>query len=153
MTVLDGPTTLDGPAVTASGAPAAALPRTVRLAEPIPGFPDHHEFTLDPVDEGGVLYALRSARTPSLRFILADPATFFPDYSPAISAADLGCLGVADDEEVSVLVIVTLTDRLDDATANLLAPVVIAPRLGTGVQLVLRDTSLSLRVPLLASAR
>jgi flagellar assembly factor FliW len=131
---------------------ATTLPHTVEFAEPIPGFPEDREFSLDTVDEAGVLYALRSTRTPALRFILADPATFFPEYAPTLASADLDCLGVAEDEEVLVLVIVTLTDRLADATANLLAPIVVAPRLGTAVQFVLHDTGLSLRAPLMQRA-
>lgn len=132
--------------------PPRAVPKSVEFAEPIPGFPDDREFSLDAVDEAGVLYALRSVQTPSLRFILADPATFFPEYAPTLTPADLACLGVAEDEEVLVLVVVTLTDRLADATANLLAPIVVAPRLGTAVQFVLHDTTLSLRAPLMQLA-
>ena len=48
-----------------------------------------------------------------------------------------------------MLVVVTVTDSIADATANLLAPIVIAAAAGTAVQLVLPDADLPLRAPLL----
>jgi len=51
-----------------------------------------------------------------------------------------------------VLVIVTVTNGIADATANLLAPIVIAAERGTAVQLVLPDADLPLRAPLLKAA-
>jgi flagellar assembly factor FliW len=61
-------------------------------------------------------------------------------------------LGVADDDEVLVLVIVTVTDGIADATANLLAPILVSANRGTAVQLVLPDLDLPLRAPLLRAA-
>lgn len=131
---------------------AAVLPAVVEFVEPIPGFPDDREFAFAAVEDTGVLYTLRSARNPGLRFIVADPAAFFPDYAPALADADLICLDADEQEELALLVIVTLTDRLADATANLLAPIVLAPRRGTAAQVLLRDAGLSLRAPLLRPA-
>ena len=100
-----------------------------------------------------MLYALRSIRSPGLRFVVAAPGRFFPDYSPSLMPADVAALGVHDGDEVLVLVIVTVTNGIADATANLLAPIVIAAGRGTAVQLVLPDSDLPLRAPLLARGR
>ena len=48
--------------------------------------------------------------------------------------------------------VVTVTDSIADATANLLAPIVICAEAATAVQLVLPDADLPLRAPLLAPA-
>jgi flagellar assembly factor FliW len=131
---------------------ATVLPEQITFATPIPGFPDEHRFTVTALDSQGVLFALRSTRTPDLRFVVAAPGRFFPRYSPVVRAADVADLGVVDGEEVVVLVIVTVTNGIADATANLLAPIVIAADRGTAVQLVLNDVELPLRAPLLQRA-
>ena len=129
-----------------------ALPDQITFATPIPGFEDERDFTVSALDAHGVLYALRSAKTPGLRFVVASPGRFFPDYAPLLDASDVSALGVADGDEVVLLVIVTVTNGITDATANLLAPIVIAADRGTAQQLVLADADLPLRAPLLRQA-
>ena len=59
--------------------------------------------------------------------MVAAPGRFFPDYRPAADCLPTSAaLGVTDGDEVLVLVIVTVTNGIADATANLLAPIVIA---------------------------
>jgi flagellar assembly factor FliW len=128
------------------------LPDQVSFTSPIPGFEDERDFTVSALDGHGVLYALRSTRNPALRFVVAAPGRFFPDYSPSLLPSDVAALGVRDGDEVLVLVIVTVTNGIADATANLLAPIVIAAGRGTAVQLVLPDIDLPLRAPLLRAA-
>jgi flagellar assembly factor FliW len=128
------------------------MPQLYEFVEPIPGFPDEREFALAPIDPDGVLYSLRSLRTPELRFVVMPPAAFFPDYSPAVDESDLASLGTLDDLDLQLLVIVTVQDGIADATANLLAPIVLAPAHATALQLVLADPQLPLRAPLLATA-
>jgi flagellar assembly factor FliW len=130
----------------------ATLPGLITFTAPIPGFPAERDFDVCPLDAHGVLYALRSRQTPGLRFVVAVPARFFPEYRPALMPADVAALGVSDGDEVLVLVVVTVTDSIADATANLLAPIVIAAGTGAAVQLVLADNDLPLRAPLLSSA-
>ncbi len=130
----------------------AVLPDQIAFTVPIPGFPDERDFTVTALDAHGVLYALRSVRTPSLRFVVAAPGRFFPSYQPILLPADVAALGVRDGDEVLVLVIVTVTNGIADATANLLAPIVIAADRATAVQLVLPDADLPLRAPLLSKA-
>ncbi len=130
----------------------ATLPERITFATPIPGFEDERDFTVSALDAHGVLYALRSAKTPGLRFVVAAPGRFFPEYAPLLDASDVSALGVDDDDEVLLLVIVTVTNGISDATANLLAPIVIAADRGTALQLVLADVDLPLRAPLMRQA-
>ncbi|MBV9822087.1 MAG: flagellar assembly protein FliW, partial [Actinobacteria bacterium] len=92
----------------------ATLPDRITFATPIPGFEDERDFTVSALDAHGVLYALRSAKTPGLRFVVAAPGRFFPDYAPPLDASDVGALGVGDGDEVLVLVIVTVTNGIGD---------------------------------------
>ena len=130
----------------------ATLPAQISFTAPIPGFEDERDFEVAALDQHGVLYTLRSVRTPGLRFVVAAPGRFFPDYKPSLMPADVAALGVSDGDEVLLLVVVTVTNSIADATANLLAPIVIAAGRATAVQLVLPDADLPLRAPLLSRA-
>lgn len=130
----------------------ATLPAQIVFNAPIPGFETEREFDVCPLDAHGVLYALRSRQTPGLRFVVAAPGRFFPEYRPSLMPADVAALGVDDGDEVLLLVVVTVTDSIADATANLMAPIVIAADRGTAVQFVLPDVDLPLRAPLLSRA-
>jgi flagellar assembly factor FliW len=126
--------------------------RAVEFVEPIPGFPEEREFTLSALDPDGVLFTLRSVRTPQLRFVVMPPAEFFPDYEPAVTETAVSPLGEVADAELQVLVIVSVKDGIADATANLLAPIVLVPESGRAMQVVLDDPQLPLRAPLLPLA-
>jgi flagellar assembly factor FliW len=126
--------------------------RVVEFVEPLPGFPDERVFSLSSLDPGGLLFTLRSLRTPELRFVVMPPAGFFPNYRPEVTVADVAALGVGEDAELQVLVIVSVRDGIADATANLLAPIVLIPDTGRALQVVLNDPDLPLREPLVALA-
>jgi flagellar assembly factor FliW len=80
------------------------------------------------------------------------PAPFFPEYQPDMSESDVEVLGPPSDGELQLLVIVAIRDGISDATANLLAPIVVEPASGKAIQLVLDDARLPLCAPLVAAA-
>jgi flagellar assembly factor FliW len=121
-----------------------AAPARVRFIEPLPGFADD-EFTLEPIDERALLYSLRSVADPELRFVLAAAPAFFPGYRPDLPTSLAGPLGA---EDVDLLLVLTIGNGLRDATANLRAPVVLAPATGRAVQVILDDEDLSMWAPL-----
>jgi flagellar assembly factor FliW len=57
-------------------------------------------------------------------------------------------LGLEDDSDLVTLVVVTLGARAEDATANLMAPVLVNHRTRKAVQVLLDDADLPLRAPL-----
>jgi flagellar assembly factor FliW len=124
----------------------------VEFVEPIPGFPTERRFLFSALDPQGLLYTLRSLSTPSLRFVVMPPGSFFPEYQPEVTVEDVGPLGLGEDAELQVLVIVSVRDGLEDATANLLAPIVLVTESGQAMQVVLNDPTLPLHAPLLATA-
>jgi flagellar assembly factor FliW len=116
----------------------------VHLLEPLPGFAEQ-EYTLDPIDPGGLIYSLRAVQRPELRFVLAWAPAFFPEYRPELSSALAEPLG---SDEVDLFVMLTLGGGLDDATANLRAPIAVARETRRGIQVILEDSDLSMREPL-----
>jgi flagellar assembly factor FliW len=143
---------------TCSPAPAhpqeAAAVRTdvpvIEMVKPMIGFPDLRSFGLARLDDDGEICDLRSLEDPDLSFVVVPPHLFFPDYSPEVSDAVVGDLGIESAEDLLTLVVVTLGETAADATANLLAPVLVNHRTRRAAQVVLDDLGLPIRAALVS---
>ncbi len=126
----------------------AHLPEHLHLRTPMPGLAGYEDFTLTPLDDAGVLYALRSEPDGArpVRLFVIDPDAFFPDYAPTIDGDVLSTLGTDRDHAVR-LVVVRPAEGVEPPTANLLAPLVLDPASGAAVQTVLTE-DWPLRAPL-----
>jgi flagellar assembly factor FliW len=122
-------------------------PTQIRPVTPLPGLPDHLEYSLAGLDDDGTLFALRSASDPAVRLFVVRPEVFFADYAPDVGAATRDALGLGDDEPL-LLVVVHPGDEQGPTTANLLAPVVVNLATGAATQVVLDDGDWPLRAPL-----
>ena len=118
------------------------------MVGPMLGFPEHLRFGLARLDDDGAVCDLRSLDDPELRFVVVPPGLFFPDYAPEITDATARQLRAETADDLVALVVVTLGEGLSDATANLLAPVLVNPDKRLAAQVVLDDASLPLRTPL-----
>jgi flagellar assembly factor FliW len=127
--------------------PVAIGAGLLEFVAPIPGFEGETGFLLSSLEPNGLVWSLVSTRSPGLRFIAITPAPFFPDYEPTIDEAAVAGLE-AQSDELTMLVLLTVSGSIHDATANLLAPVIVAPSRGRAVQIVLDDDTLPLRAPL-----
>ena len=132
-------------------APSAELP-VIEMVQPLAGFPEHRRFALARLDESGLVCRLRSLDDPDLSFVVAPPHAFFPDYAPEVDESVTSDLGVLDDSDLLALVVLTLSDTPADATANLMAPVLVNHRTRQAGQYVLADVDLPIRAPLSAAA-
>jgi flagellar assembly factor FliW len=98
----------------------------IEMAAGLPGFPDARRFVLVEWGEAGSPFSLlRSLDHESLEFLVAAPVVLFPDYAPELDDAHADSLELTRAEDALVLVLVTVAERAEDATANLLAPIVI----------------------------
>jgi flagellar assembly factor FliW len=122
----------------------------LEFTAPLPGFPGHRRFVLVRVGEEGLLYALTAVEKPELRFLVAPPAPFFPDYAPEVDEESLAELGASEVDELLILLVINTGTTADEATANLMAPIVLSQRTRRAVQLVLSGSGLPVRAPLFA---
>jgi flagellar assembly factor FliW len=139
-------------ALTQQSAPASPESETVPVIEfvaPMPGFPDDRRFVLVSVHDAGLLYSLAGLDSTGLRFLVAPPAPFFPDYAPEVDDETLRALGTSDPADLLVLLVVSTREAAQSATVNLMAPIVIDQRTRRAVQLVLPGADLAVRQPLL----
>jgi flagellar assembly factor FliW len=70
---------------------------------------------------------LHSVEDPDLALPVTRPWQFFPDYEVVLGDAEAAALGIGGDAPADVWVTVRATERVEDLTANLKAPIVVAP--------------------------
>ena len=118
------------------------------------GFEQETQFALLPFDSNidSPLQWLQSLTTPELAFVVTDPAPFVPDYEVTLTAEDRLTIGLGKDEKFYTRVVVTVPEDYRRMTGNLLAPLVIHPRLNTAKQVVLTCPDYNTRHPLLPNA-
>ena len=118
------------------------------------GFEQETQFALLPFDPniGSPLEWLQSLTTPELAFVVTDPIPFVPDYAVKLTAEDRSAIGLEDDEVFHIRVIVTVPEDYRKMTGNLLAPLIIHPRMSTGKQVVLTQPDYNTKHPLLPNA-
>lgn len=129
----------------------------IDLVRPLPGFPELTRFVLVRLDEaraaGGTgaaggesaLYELRCVQAPEVRFLVAVPTVFFPDYVFELDETSCAELDLVDADDALVLVLLTIGDDAASTTANLLAPVVINARTRSAAQVILVGTDWPVR--------
>jgi flagellar assembly factor FliW len=127
--------------------PPGELP-IIDFVTPMPGFPEHRRFVLAQIPGTELLYALRAVDDPQVRFLVAPPAPFFPDYAPVIDDASLALLQVTDPKALLVLLVLSVPAAAAQATANLLAPIVVDQNTRRAAQVVLAGSELPIRAPL-----
>lgn len=121
----------------------------IDFVSPLPGFPNRRRFVLVSIHDADLLFSLACLDAPNLRFLVAPPGPFFPEYAPEVDDETLAALGTTDPADLLLLLVVSAGEEAAAATVNLMAPIVIDQRTRRAVQLVLGGTSLPIREPLL----
>jgi len=126
---------------------------SLHFAAGIPGFPHLRTFTLARWgSEESPFMTMTAERDPDVGFVVVSPFLYYPDYEFDLDDATAERLGICSPDDVHVLCIITLHDRPEEATANLLGPIVINVRNGEACQSVLPHTIYSVRAPLARAA-
>ncbi|MDD7056746.1 MAG: flagellar assembly protein FliW [Selenomonadaceae bacterium] len=115
--------------------------KVIRFPEGIPAFEQEHEFVIIPYDEESPYVFLQSLKTPDLAFLMTMPFIFFPDYEFELDDENQQKLGLERQEDMLLYVLLTIPQgRVQDMTANLVAPLVINVANQQGRQLVLEHS-------------
>lgn len=123
-------------------------PQKIFFFQGIPGFEDVREYVLTP-DREGVFFHLKGEHRPEASFLLMNPFLVYPDYAFDLKKTDQDVLELNCLEDARVFVMVNLQGGLNQATVNLLGPVVINDRNLRGMQLVLEDSPYTTRHPII----
>jgi flagellar assembly factor FliW len=115
----------------------------------LPGFPHAHRFRLAPWGPAGSPYLLLSAiDNPEIGFVLVPPWVFYPDYEFEMDAPSAERLGLNESGDAVVFAVVTVGERPEEATLNLLGPIVVNRRTHEAAQVVLPASGYSVRARL-----
>ncbi|SFB11605.1 flagellar assembly protein FliW [Selenomonas ruminantium] len=116
--------------------------KIVHFADGIPAFEDEHEFVIVPYDEESPYVFLQSLETPDLAFLMTMPFTFFPDYEFELDDENQDKLELTRQEDMLIYTLITVNNgKVQDMTANLMAPVVVNAANMQARQLVLDKSS------------
>jgi flagellar assembly factor FliW len=115
----------------------------IDMAVPMPGFPAHRQFVLVRLNDEGLLYAFTSIEDPSLRFLVAPPELFFPDYAPEIENDVFAALNTKDPDRLLLMVVITA--GVNETTANLLAPIIVDRDSHRAMQVILNGSGMPVR--------
>ncbi|MEW1959079.1 flagellar assembly protein FliW [Kineococcus sp. NPDC059986] len=120
----------------------------IEFISPLVGLEEHRSFELEPLDEDGLFFTMRSTSDPSLQLVVADPMPFYPDYEPMIDGDTARSLEIVDEADGAVLAVVNMAGGAEKATMNLLAPIVLNPKAHRATQAVLYGKDQPLDAPL-----
>lgn len=113
------------------------------------GFEEEHSFLLLPFDKsGGSMLCLQSVTTPALAFVVLDPFSLLPDYTPVLQKAELKLFGVEKVQDLAFYVLCAVKNPVSTSTVNLKCPLVIHPTTREARQIIMEVNAYSMRHPL-----
>ena len=103
------------------------------------GFEEEHQFLLLPFDgsAAGNLLCLQSVQTPALAFVVIDPFSLLPDYTPVLQKPELKQFGVEDVGELGFYVLCAVKNPVSASTVNLRCPIVVHPETREARQVIM----------------
>ncbi len=106
------------------------------------GFEGLHEFILLQIRPEAPFLVLQSMDNADVGLLVADPYIFMQDYKVKICDAEQKLLRINKEEEVAVLVTVTIPEgKPEDTTLNLVGPILVNHEKHIGMQIPQADTN------------
>ncbi|MBA2942408.1 flagellar assembly protein FliW [Paenibacillus sp. CGMCC 1.16610] len=112
----------------------------ITFKQGIPGFEERTKYIVLEMEQGPFSF-LQSVEEAGLAFAVVDPFTLYPDYEFELPASAKEELEIDSLEQITVRSIVSVKDNWDNATTNLVAPLVINHLHKLGKQVVLTKTT------------
>ena len=115
------------------------------------GFPDLKHFTLIHDEEKGKDAGIRyfqSIEEPAFAMPVMNPLMVCEDYNPQVSEEFLSSLGNISDENIVVLVTVTVPTDLTKMTVNLQGPIIINSDEKKGAQIIVEGNDYPVKFPI-----
>lgn len=116
--------------------------KIIHFEQGIIGFPDLQKFALiyNTEKEGkGSISWLQSLDEPTFALPVMDPLVMCPDYNPQVEDELLKPLGELTEDNLFVLVTVTVPQNIEEIAMNLKAPIVINSETRKACQIIVED--------------
>ncbi|MBD5394855.1 MAG: flagellar assembly protein FliW [Lachnospiraceae bacterium] len=124
--------------------------RIIHFPSGIIGFPDLTDFALlhDEEKGAGHIHWLQSVQEPAFAMPVMDPLIAMPDYNPEVDDELLKNIGELVEEELLVLVTVTVPSDLTKMTVNLKGPIIINAIERKACQVIVEGDNYAVKYPI-----
>lgn len=117
----------------------------IHFPEGVVGFKGCRRFVIFECGDEGLLKWLQSADRPDLAFVICEARLVMPEYRVAIGQKERDTIQLDELEDAVVCLILVIPENFEDATANLLGPIIMNSEKRLGMQLVLVNPEYSAR--------
>lgn len=124
--------------------------KIIRFPSGIIGFPYLTDFALVHDEEKGVgaIHWLQSVQEPAFAMPVMDPLIVQPEYNPEVNDELLEPIGKIVEEELLVLVTVTVPSDLTKMTVNLRGPIIINAAEKKACQVIIEGDDYAVKFPI-----
>ena len=122
---------------------------TIQFQEGLIGFYDCKSFRLIAREEIAPFRWLQSVDRPDIGFLVIDPSLVISGYKTVIPNREWESLGIADPDNGMVFVTCMVAPSSGESTGNLQAPLLVNLQKQAGKQVILTETRLTSRHPLI----
>lgn len=122
-------------------------PDIIQIINGLFGFETYTKYISIPFQEDDdTMLSLQSLEDETLSFVLMNPFTLVPDYTPVLPAQDKKELDIQDNEKnLAYYVICVIRDSVETSTVNLKAPLAINIDTNKAKQVILEDSKYTFR--------
>jgi len=125
--------------------------KVITFKEGVPGFPQIHRFAVLELEELKPFQHLQALDDPPIALFIINPFLVDPSYEFRLTDSDMEDVNSINSKELAVYAVATIPSDPNDATINLMAPIVINERDRCGKQVILHESKYSVKHPLLGS--
>jgi flagellar assembly factor FliW len=111
------------------------------FSQGIPGFESLRQFVIIQPDTEVPFSYLQSVEQGEVSIIITNPFLFYPDYELQLNDKTQEELHIKQEKDVLVWSTVSVIERIQEATINLLAPIVVNVEKKLGKQVILHGSS------------
>ncbi len=123
--------------------------KLITFPQGIIGFPDLKDFMLIHDGEGkGSIRWMQSVQEPAFAMPVVDPLAILPEYNPDIEDELFKPLGGITQENMLVLVTITVPKEIEKMTVNLKGPIIINSESLKAAQLIIDDDKYQVKFPI-----
>lgn len=116
--------------------------KIIHFPQGLMGFEERHDFTLLQIREGAPFLVLQSMDDPKLGLMVADPYCFLTNYMIRVGAAEQAILQSESEEDLAVLVTVSIpAGKPQDTALNLTGPILVNHKARLGLQILQNDVT------------
>lgn len=108
----------------------------ITFKKPLFGFEDLTKYYLIPLEEPEAFTLLQSAEDIEASFLITQPRLFISDYLLDVNDEDVALLGAVEHMDLLDFAILTVPERVEDITMNILGPVIINSKNNSAIQTI-----------------